>query len=118
MKILIDKKVWDLPDGELTDMRDMVMPYSNKPEFEFEFEVPYGCCTKHLVKYMEDKFNSNAKLKVIALLGDDHEIKFKCKIRNLSTMRGQDTVFKYVCIVLGEVKTRKLINWTRIENEK
>ena len=86
---------------------------------EFDFETPYGCCTKSLVKYMEDKFNSNTSLKITVLMGHDEEMKFKCKIMKLNqTNRGLGIIFEYGCTVLGGVKTKKLINWNRIENEK
>ena len=117
MKMLIDKKVWDLPDGEVKDVRDMmVRNVWAEAEYDFKFQVPYGRCTKMLVEYLEDAFNNRRTVKMTTLLGSDQEVKLKCEIQRV-VMFDVDKTFNYECVVLGRVKTKQLIDWSKVENE-
>ena len=117
MKILIDKKVWDLPNDELTDVRDMMVQRQwAEAEYDFAFNVPSTCCTKRLIKYLENAYNKREIVKVVVLFGTTQEVKFKFKLRGF-TMSMLDEIFKYECVVLGGVKTKQLIDWENVENE-
>ena len=116
MKILIDEKVWDLPNGTRTDVRDIMVHNTwDNAEYDFDFEVGYTSSTKNLIKYLENAYNKQEIVKVVVLQGNAQEVKFKFKLRGFMDMG--DEIFKYECIVLGGVKTKQLIDWGKVENE-